>query len=98
MGEVFDHMLKRWAKLLPVYDLILITFLFNITYSLSVLGCPIEGKRDGGMPTSCFMSALMLLTKAGQLMLTEVSTGSVECKGSSCHEVLRCLHTRPKHD
>lgn len=45
-----------------------------------MLGCPIEDKRDGGMHTSCFMSALMLLIKTGQLMSTEVSTESIDSK------------------
>ena len=49
---------------------------FNVTYSLSLLGCRIEDKRDGGMPTSCFMNASMLWIKAEQLMLTGVSTES----------------------
>ena len=31
MGEVFDHMLKRWAKLLLAIDLILVEF-----YSISL--------------------------------------------------------------
>lgn len=74
MGEVFDHMLKRQAKVLFTYDFILVTVLFNVTYLLSVLGCPIEDKNDGGMPISFFMNALMSWIKTEQSMQTEVST------------------------
>lgn len=68
MGEVFDHMLKRCAKVIFTYDFILVTVLFNVIYLLSVLGCPIEDKRDGGMPISFFMNALMFWIKTEQSM------------------------------
>lgn len=68
MGEVFDHMLKRCAKVIFTYDFILGTVLFNVIYLLPVLGCPIEDKRDGGMPISFFMNALMFWIKTEQSM------------------------------
>lgn len=68
MGEVFDHMLKRCAKVIFTYDFILGTVLFSVIYLLSVLGCPIEDKRDGGMPISFFMNALMFWIKTEQSM------------------------------
>lgn len=59
MGEVFDHMLKRCAKSLGSYTCYSCYGSVKVTYSFCLLGCHTEGKRDGGMHTSCFMNALM---------------------------------------
>ena len=50
----------------------------KVTYSFCLLGCHTEGKRDGGMHTSCFMNALMSWILAELSMLTEVSTDFIK--------------------
>ena len=73
--------------MLPPVTLICSDPIANVTYSLSLPGCPTGGKKDGGMHTSCFMNVLMLWTRPEKLMWTEVSR--IHCLVWNAKEELR---------